>query len=120
MKVKIDPLDKLFSEYIRKRAVKNCGGCEFCGKHKEWKELQCSHFFGRRHKNTRWHPDNAAGLCFACHMRLGEDPAVHTQWFKDKLGLDKFFELSILARSDGHGIDKEAIKADLKAKIKEL
>jgi len=61
MKIRIDPLDTLFSEYIRKRVYREGRAtCERCGKiyydeikengeiYPAWKNLQCSHFHGRR------------------------------------------------------------------------
>jgi len=96
--MKIDPLDKQFSEYVRKRAIVRCGGCERCGAQKPgytkedgshfpgWKQLQCSHFWGRSRKSVRWDEDNAAGLCPACHMYVGANPAEHARWYKELIG----------------------------------
>ncbi len=110
MKIKIDPLDKLFSQFIRLRA----GRCEYCG---NASQLQCSHFHGRRKRSVRYDPDNAAGLCFSCHSHLGENPYQHTEWFRKRLGSKKFEELNIRAEMIVK-IDKDKIKADLKDKIR--
>lgn len=112
MRVKIDPLDKLFSEYIRKKAAQN-GGCEYCGKPTDWKGLQTSHFHGRRKRSVRYDPDNACGLCFSCHLHLGENPYVHTEFFKKRLGSERFEQLNIRANQLVK-IDKEATKLYLK------
>ena len=45
MKIRIDKLDVLFSRFIRLRAG---GKCEFCGTPRTMRQLQCSHFHGRR------------------------------------------------------------------------
>lgn len=115
MKIKIDPLDTLFSKYIRLRAK---GYCEYCGTYKGFKYLQCSHFHGRRSKATRWHEDNCAALCFACHQKLGEDPLLHTEWFKKRLG-EKFEALKIQARTI-YKPDLKAIELYLKKRLEEL
>jgi hypothetical protein len=115
-RVKIDPLDRLFSEYIRKRSG---GYCQRCGKYYGWKRLQCSHFFGRAKKSVRWDEDNAVALDFGCHQYLGSHPLEHTEWFKKHLGEDAFNLLQARARETGMP-DREAIKLYLKEKIKEL
>jgi len=135
MKIIITPLDKLFSQYIRMLTYNKDEGtahCEYCGKvfwdmikengevYPAWKHLQCSHFFSRRSKATRWDLDNAAGLCFSCHMYLGGNPYVHTEWFKKRLGSEKFEQLvirvnMIVKRSKA---DKEQLYRELKEQVK--
>ena len=120
MKIRIDPLDTLFSKFIRLRAIKAVHGCERCLTWKvDYKGLQCSHFHGRAQKSTRWDEDNGAGLCFGCHQYLGSHPLEHTEWFKERLG-DKFDLLQVRARTPARFIDKAAIKMYLKAKITEI
>jgi hypothetical protein len=128
---KLDPLDILFSEYIRKRAIKRCGGCERCLTPKfdmakddgtifpAWQHLQNSHFFGRTDKATRFDEDNCAGLCGACHMYLEHHPHEHDAWFRRYLGDDKF-EL-LLARNRQMGKpDKKMLTIYYQQQIKLL
>ena len=116
MKIKLNPLDILFSKYIRLRAG---GKCEYCG---EVKALQCSHFHGRRKQSTRYDPDNCTGLCFSCHQHLGENPYEHNEFFKKRLGSGWFEMLNIRANMivKRSKEDREKIKADLKERIKQL
>jgi len=130
MRVKINPLDKLFSQYIKMRAIALVGGCEKCLTPKydiqkedgsiypAWKQLECSHFWGRGKKSVRCDEDNAAGLCFKCHQNFGAYPLEHTEWFKARLG-DKFDLLRVRADTPGKP-DKEALTIYLGIKIKEL
>lgn len=91
-------MDRLFSEFIRKRAIVRVHGCERCGAGKvSYKELQCSHYWGRIKKSTRWDEDDAAGLCGGCHMHLEQHPLIHTQWFKEYLGQEAFEYLAARA-----------------------
>jgi len=113
MKIKLDNLDKLFSKFVRLRAG---GICEYCGQNKV---LQCSHFVGRRKRSVRFDPDNAAGLCFSCHMYLGENPHIHTDWFRKRLGSERFENLNIRSNIITK-IDRDKIEADLKERIKLL
>jgi hypothetical protein len=116
----ISYLDKLFSEFIRKRAMKNAGGCERCHAGKSsYKSLQCSHFHGRRKRSVRYDIDNAIGICGACHMYLGANPAEHVLFFLEKLGQEKFNNLHIRAQFH-YKIDEQAIALDLRQRIKDL
>ena len=97
-KTKNGPMDKLFSEYIRRRAIARVGGCEKCltPKYNTTKDngdpypafqyLQCSHFIGRSNHCMRWDEDNAMGLCGACHMLLSGHPTEHVKWYTAKVG----------------------------------
>lgn len=127
--MKIDKLDKLFSEYIRKRAIKEAGGCERClnpkydiekenGIFPAWKQLQCSHFKGRARKSVRYDEDNAAGLCGGCHMYLTAHPDEHEAWFKERLGEEKF-DLLICRSSRPQKVDKDLIYLYFKQKIED-
>ena len=54
-------LDKIFSEYIRRRDVDNhtgFGKCIDCGRETPFAEGDAGHFVGRRHLATRWDEDN--------------------------------------------------------------
>ncbi len=113
MKIKIDRLDVLFSRFVRLRAG---GICEYCG---EPKRLECSHFHGRRKRSVRWDPDNACGVCFTCHQYLGSNPYAHTEFFKKRLGSERFEALNIRAEIP-QKIDRDKVEASLKEKIKLL
>lgn len=116
MKIRIDPLDRLFSEYIRKRSAGGC--CERCGKFYGWEKLQCAHFHGRRKKSVRWDEDNACALCFGCHSYLDSQPMEKVEFFKERLGKEKFQHLNIRAGMIQKP-DKVAIEIYLRTKIKE-
>jgi len=116
MKIKIDPLDRLFSKYIRLRAK---GFCERCGQYKGFDGLQTSHFHGRGQKSVRYDPDNACALDFGCHQYFTSHPLEHTEFFKNRLG-DKFDMLNSRARTPARYLDKEAIRLYLGEQIKEL
>lgn len=84
--IRITPADKWFSLCVRERAGWTC---EYCGKDYSGERghgLHCSHFFGRRHKATRHHPDNAFAHCYGCHQRLGANPYIFSEWARAHLG----------------------------------
>ncbi len=132
MKPRRDPLDILFSEFIRRRAISEAGGCERCltpkyDQQKEngdifdaWKLLDCSHYHGRSSKSVRWDPDNAAGLCGACHIHLGGHPEEHKQFFLDRLREQGLDLLAGRLRTQARYIDKAGITLWLKEEIRKL
>lgn len=117
---RLDPLDVLFSEYIRKRAVVRVGGCERCLTPHKWQDLQNSHYFGRTDKSTRWDEDDCAGICGGCHLYLEHHPLAHTQWFEKHLGTEAFEMLQGRNRITYPKPDKKMIEIYLRAKIKEI
>ena len=117
MRVKIDPLDKLVSEYIRKRSG---GYCERCGKYYGWKGLQACHFHGRSRKSVRYDEENLVACDFGCHIYLDSHPLEKVEFFLQRLGQDKFDMLNSRMRMPAKCLDKAAITLYLKAKIREL
>ena len=112
MKVHINPLDKLVSEYIRKRSG---GYCERCGKYYGWRGLQACHFHGRRKQSVRFDEDNLVALDFGCHQYFHENPKEFEAFMKSRLGEYKFNLLQ--ARSRPQKIDKELLTIYYKNKI---
>jgi 5-methylcytosine-specific restriction endonuclease McrA len=89
-------LDKVFSEYIRRRYAKNgIAECVTCGKKDHWKNLQAGHFMSRKHYATRWDEDNVEVQCMACNVyRYGEQ-----YLFAKHLGEKKADELLAKSRT---------------------
>lgn len=117
MKIRRDPLDVLFSEYIRKRSK---GYCARCGKYYGWKRLQACHFHSRRKKSVRYDPDNACACDFGCHQYLDSNPLEKIDVFHRLLGEEKFTHLNIRAMQTHPKLDKEIIKIFLQEQIKML
>ena len=124
----IRKLDKLFSEYIRKRAWQRCGGCEramYVKDHKpveRWQDLDCAHFHSRRKYSSRWHELNACGLCGGCHFYLDSHPREKIDFFEKLLGDGDFLRLQVLSEMvvKNRATDYKIIEIYLKQKIKEL
>lgn len=85
-------LDKVFSDFIRLRDKLKC---QRCGKQydKFSTSIQNSHFWGRRHRSTRWAELNCCALCAGCHMHLTANPVTHCEWYKAKLGDNAYNKL---------------------------
>jgi len=119
--MKLDKLDVLFSEVIRRRAIQRVGGCERCLQGKvSWKDLQCAHFHGRSKKSVRWDTDNSAGICGGCHMYLDGQAVEKVEFFKKLLGEESFDCLQNRARTPARFIDRTAIELYLKQELENL
>jgi len=62
-------LDRIFSEYIRRRDSDKDGyiRCISCGKIVYWKESDCGHYINRRHNSTRYDEVNCNAQCRSCN-----------------------------------------------------
>tara|TARA_Y100000310_G_C20666795_1_gene807965 strand:- start:1442 stop:1786 length:345 start_codon:yes stop_codon:yes gene_type:complete len=111
MKIKIDPLDKMFSQYVKLRDqwCQRCGGTT---------GLQAAHFYSRRKRQVRYDPDNACLLCFGCHSYLDSNPLEKIEFFQKRLG-EGFELLQARERTIGK-VDKEAVRLFLLEQIKLL
>ena len=114
LKIRIDPLDSLFSLYVRTRDNFTCQRCGV-----KSKNVQCAHFIGRRNQNCRYLESNCTTLCFACHQFFHANPQIFVEWTKKRLG-EKGFELLLAQERIICKPDKKAIELYLKAKLAEL
>ena len=115
-RLKRDPLDTAFSDYIRLKANYTC---EYCGKQGKGAGMHCSHFIGRRYRATRWLDDNCSCLCMGCHNHMDDFHADHVDFMIKKLGSSRVEQLTIIARTKSV-IDKPELLEYYKKKIKEV
>ena len=117
LRIRIDPLDTLTSEYVRKKSK---GFCERCGKYYGWQNLQCCHFHSRRKVSVRYDEDNLAACDFGCHQYLDGNPMEKIEFFKQRIGEEKFDLLNSRVRITYPKPDKKMIEIYLRAEIKKL
>src|SRR3990172_983442 len=79
LKIRIDPLDELFSKYVR---LRDDYTCQRCGA--KSKNVQCAHFHGRARQSTRFDDKNCTSLCFACHQYFHAHPHEFVEWTKQR------------------------------------
>ena len=61
-------LDKVFSEYIRKRDTNNgVFRCISCGKILPYEQADCGHYINRQHMSTRFDEMNCNAQCRKCN-----------------------------------------------------
>jgi hypothetical protein len=114
LRIRIDPLDALFSTYIRTRDNFTCQRCGVKSKF-----VQCAHFIGRRNKATRWLETNATTLCMGCHGYFHANPLIFVEWTKQRLG-EKDFNFLLAQERIITKPDKKAIEIYLRAKLAEI
>lgn len=117
IRIKRNPLDKLFSDYIRAKAGWKC---ERCGNVPDRRGLHCHHFQRRRKQSTRFDEDNCLSLCLGCHQFFQENDEEEKFFMVQKLGQERFDMLLVRARTLTKYVDKSAIELYLRAKIQEL
>ncbi len=125
MKIRIDPLDKDFSRYVRLQSGGYCKRCWLLKKpnaYKGVKNLDCAHFHSRSRRSTRWDIENVAPLCRGCHGFLDGNPLEKVEFFLELLGQDRFDALTIRARTPKKYTvsDIEELKKYYKERIKEV
>jgi len=75
-------LDKVFSEYIRKRDKYTCFTCGIQSKEK----AQCGHLFSRISTATRWDEINSKCQCAGCNCKHEFDFEIYRRRFVDLHG----------------------------------
>ena len=112
-KVKQDPIMILWSKCVRTR---DGNKCQLCGATEG--VMHAHHFIGRRKAQTKYLLENGICLCFVCHNEAGDYSGVNEELFIKAVGSERKEELEVLSRIIGRKLDKEAIKASLKEKLK--
>jgi len=65
----IAKLDKVFSEYVRRRdAINSYVRCCTCKTPNHWKNMHCGHYKSRKHLSTRWSEQNTGPQCVTCNI----------------------------------------------------
>jgi hypothetical protein len=66
-------LDKVFSEYIRRKDADEGGTvrCVTCPKLMHWKDSDCGHWVKRQHRAVRWDERNVGTQCTRCNHFMG-------------------------------------------------
>ena len=114
MKINLKPLDKLFSEFIRKRDKV----CQKCGR--SVGKLDAAHCFTRAKKSVKYDPDNACLLCWnPCHLYYDHHDTEKKEFFRKRLGKRAYDLLDYRAHRPAK-IDIEAITLYLKNQIAKL
>ena len=96
--IKIRPTDAYFSKALRKKRGYRC---EKCGRQYQEGERNfgVSHYWGRRHENTRFDENNCDVLCnMPCHQNFEENPYAYHEWKLKKIGKKEYAKLKLSAQ----------------------
>lgn len=85
----IAELDKHTSVLVRRRDQR----CVTCGKAQD---LQCSHFYSRRHIAVRFDLRNCNAMCSACNRRHNRDRRPYERYMRETYGPSVIAELDSL------------------------
>lgn len=116
-------LDKLFSEYIRRRDADEYGKvrCVTCNTVHNWNEGDCGHFVSRDRKATRWDKRNAHFQCPYCNRFRNGEQYKHGQYIDKRYGVGTAQQLQDISRVRGCKVDQgwmllmiDTVKKDLK------
>lgn len=97
----VKKLDKIFSEFIRKREADENGitSCVTCGRRDHWKNMDAGHFIGRQHMGTRWDERNVHPQCKRCNGFEGGQQYHYGHFLKIKYGDQIIDELEYKGRA---------------------
>lgn len=85
--------DRKFSNFVRERD----GKCLRCFK---TEALECSHYWERGKKGTRFDPKNCIALCHWCHTRWDKKQnQEYREFMLKRLGQEEYAALEIRART---------------------
>lgn len=128
MAARIDPADRVFSQYIRIKQRK----CQRCGSPVEFNanglpiSHQASHFQRRGKENTRFDEENVDTLCENCHAHFTANPKEHYAWQVKQKGQEKVNEIILKSHQYKNKDRDEAYKywrkrlKDLRASVSDF
>lgn len=119
-KIEIAKLDSMFSKIVKKRDRYRCMLCGQRFTENFPEGLECSHYWRRSNKTTRFDLRNADSLCCLCHhLHEGKKKGFYRDWKIKQLGQEGFDDLERLARSVGRfgEVEKMEILTWLKEKL---
>ncbi|GMO64483.1 MAG: recombination protein NinG [Treponemataceae bacterium] len=117
-------IDKVFSEYIRRRdfSVLPYVKCPTCGKLMQYEESDAGHFINRRAMNTRWNELNVWAQCRACNRFAEGKQYEYGLWLERKIGKAEVEKLLTLSKMQA-GFDIPRLEYELeiwKKKLKDV
>ena len=91
----IKKLDKVFSEYIRRRDADDNGfvKCCTCPTVRHWKQMDAGHYIKRDQLSTRWDERNVYAQCVDCNRFHDGRILEYDNFIYDKLGSDEYNSL---------------------------
>lgn len=120
-KTVINKLDRIFSEYIRRRDADENGyaTCCTCGKRDLWQDMDAGHFVPRQHKSTRYEETNVHAQCRKCNRFNNGEPSAYALFLMKKYD-DDIVQLLESKKQEIHKPNWEEELEIWKEKLEEL
>ena len=120
----ITKLDKVFSEYIRRRDADEYGRvkCCTCDAVAHWSEVDCGHWMHRSNMGTRFDEENCHAQCRVCNRHFDGEFNKHRAYIIERHGFDASCDLGHKRIKEVHLMQYEIdqMTQDYKDKIKAL
>lgn len=107
--------DELCRQIVK---IRDGGKCQVCGK----KEVHVAHIYSKgANPSLRFNPLNLVLLCPKHHLYWAHrSPIEFSEWVKNHLGEEKFFELRKQANLPVFKLDLNLVKIELEQKLKNI
>lgn len=104
----ISILDKLFSEYMRRKDgdIAKCCTCDVIA---SWKSFEYGHLIPRDHDSTRFHEQNGGPQCHFCNCHRGGEEKKMEEYLANRYGADAVAELKRLKHVVKHWTRSELL-----------
>lgn len=122
-RLKMTKADKLFSLVVRFRDNWECQFCHWQANEENAEDryrIDCSHFFQRSIRSTRFDPENAVAACKRCHTNLKGPTDPFYQNFMEKRIGRKAFDLLWLRGHTPAKVDEAGIVLWCQAELKKM
>ena len=119
----VKQLDKVFSEYIRRKDVNldDFVDCFTCGRSYHWKKIQAGHFMSRARYSTRWDEENVRPQCYGCNvMQQGRQFEFAKNLDKESQGKADAMHVASLQTVKFADYELEEMIEDYKQKLNEI
>ncbi len=125
LKSLVNTIDRIFSEYIRRRDADRNGICRCitCGRPFDWKAIDAGHFINRDRKGVRWNSKNVNAQCQSCNRFHSGEQYAHGKAIDRKYGPGTADQLRALGQVRGTKIDRFWLEVQIeeyKKKLKEI
>lgn len=116
----IKKLDKVFSEYIRRRDADEYGRvkCCTCPTVAHWAEMDCGHWRSRHNKSIRFEESDNHAQCRECNRTNDGEYQFHEAYIVKRYGSREAKRLIVLSHKAKHWMQHEIDELVKKYKLK--
>lgn len=115
MRNDIETLDRVFSEYVRRRDADSVGfvTCISCGRRVRWEDADCGHFIPRANMALRFDEQNCNAQCRSCNRFKDGNSVGYARGIAARYGAETVSRLQL-----GRWRTAKLTRAEVAAKIR--